>query len=69
MLRYIARSFSEAAEPYYPSKDLWKRAQIDMWLDFYGTDFRPHISKVIFPLFGQKGKKSSAIDPEVKKRW
>lgn len=42
-MRFIARLF-EAGDSYYPPNDLWKRGQIDMWLDFYGTDFRPHLA-------------------------
>ena len=67
MLRFLSQSF-DGGKSYYP-EDWWTRAQIDYWLDWYGTDFRPVLGKIVGPLFKLMGKKAEEIPAEVKAEW
>lgn len=68
MMRYIARTF-EGGDQFYPANDLWKRSQIDYWLDFYGTDFRPKLFPCIGAMFGTKDMPVSEIDAVTKAKF
>jgi glutathione S-transferase len=67
MLRYISRSY-DAGKPYYAACDTWTRAEIDKWLDFYGTDYRPCVTPLVRCAFKIMGKSAEEVPDDIKKQ-